>query len=574
MKKYLNICILSKRIKVARGLLNADLVLKDAMIPNLFTNEMINADVAIVDGYIAGIGDYSAYEIINCKNKYVCPAFVDGHVHLESTMALPGEFAKTVIPHGTLTVVADPHEIANVCGLKGIRYFIDDTEQLPMTIYFMAPSCVPATPHENNGATLTAQDLAELLTHPRVLGLGEVMDYTSVINTNENMLQKLRTFKSRKIDGHLSAVFGNEACAYVSAGILTNHECVTPQEVLEYLRLGMYIQVREGSAAKNLNMVLSTAQDRNICLDRLFFCTDDKHLEDIMCEGHILNNVRKAIDLGFSIYDVLRMSSLNSARCYGLDDIGAVAPGFRADVLIVTDISSFNIERVIFGGKTVCFKGSTPKVERRPESAEVRDTVHIAPISLKDLELRLTNGQANVISVIPEQLITKLETVKVRTKKGIFIPDKEFSKVAVIERHKATGKIGLGIVRGFAIERGAIASTISHDSHNIIVIGDNDNDMLTAVDALHKSAGGIYVVSSGKIIGGLPLPIAGLMSEMGAAEIASRIKELTETAYRCGVNQDIEPFGILSFLSLPVIPEVRITPEGLFNVFEERIIPV
>jgi len=574
MKQHLNYDALDKRIKVAMGSIDADLVLKNATIPNLFTNEMINADVAIVDGYIAGIGNYSGRGIIDCENQYVCPAFIDGHVHIESTMALPGEFAKLVIPHGTLTAIVDPHEIANVCGLKGIQYFINETGHLPMTIYFMAPSCVPVTPHEYNGATLTAADLSRLLASPRVLGLGEVMDYSSVIQGNENMLQKISEFQSRKIDGHLSSIFGHKACAYTSTGILTNHECSTPEEVLEYLRLGMYIQVREGSTAKNLDMILSAVRNRDICLDRLFFCTDDKHLNDIKREGHIVKHVRKAIGHGFPIYDVLRMASLNAARCYGLNDIGAIAPGYRADLVIVSDIHSFVIEKVIHGGIIVSSNGSEPGLVRTLQDACVRETVHIAPMSLEDLELGLTSHQANVITVVPEQLVTRLETAKVNVKNGIFIPGKEFSKVVVIERHNATGKIGLGIVRGFGIESGAIASTISHDSHNLIVIGDNDNDMMIAIDAIQKSGGGICIVSNGQILGELPLPIAGLMSDMAASAIISRIAELTGIAYRCGVNQNIEPFGMLSFLALPVIPEVRITPDGLYNVLESKIISI
>lgn len=565
---------LARRIQVSMGGKEADLVLKNALIPNLFTNEMLAGDVAIVDGCIAGIGDYIGRETVDCSGLYVCPAFIDGHVHLESTMAMPEEFAKAVIPHGTLTAIVDPHEIANVCGLDGIKYFMEATEHIPLTVYFMAPSCVPATPREYNGAVLKAEELAQLLAYPRVLGLGEVMDYVSVIQGEPEMLKKLSTFHTRKIDGHLSGVFGRQACAYAGTGILTNHECATPEEVWEYLRLGMYIQVREGSTAKNLDMILAAVKDRPVCLDRLFFCTDDKHLADIKENGHIVHNVRKALDHGFSIFDVLRMSALNTARCYGLNHVGAVAPGYQADLLVVSDLAHFSIERVIKSGITVSVKGSDPGVLCGHTDARVQSTLRMAPLLPQSLELRLADKQAKVISVMPGQLITRLETARVCTQNGLFIPEKEFSKVAVIERHKATGKLGLGIVRGFGIEKGAIASTIAHDSHNVIVIGDNDRDITLAVEAVRNSAGGIYIASKGEVLGGLPLPIAGLMSDMPGPDIIARIAWLNDMAYRCGVNPQIDPVGILSFLALPVIPEGRITPDGLYNVLEARIIPV
>lgn len=566
--------MLERRIRVAMGAVEADLVLKQATVPNLFTNEMITADVAMADGYVAGFGEYAGRQEIDCRGRYVCPAFIDGHVHIESTMALPGEFARAVIPHGTLTVIADPHEIANVCGLQGIRFFIDETGRLPMTVYFMAPSCVPATPLERNGASLGAADLARLLDCPRVLGLGEVMDYIAVVQGDEEMLQKIGAFRPRPIDGHLSGVFGRAACAYAAAGIQTNHECSTMEEVLEYLRLGMYIQVRQGSSAKNLELVLAAARQQHVCLDRLFFCTDDKHLDDIRREGHIVNNARMALDLGFSIYDVLRMASLNAARCYGLKEAGAVAPGYRADLLILSDMHSLAIEKVIRGGAIVSSNGSEPGIPRPQPDGGVRDTVHIAPVSLKDLELGLAGDRANVISVIPAQLVTRLERARVCARDGRFVPDREFSKVAVIERHHATGRIGLGIVRGFGIENAAIASTVAHDSHNLIVAGDNDRDMLAAIEAVQQSGGGVYLVSGGQILAGLPLPVAGLMSDLAASEITSRIAGLTAMAYRCGVDERIEPLGMLSFLSLPVIPEGRITPDGLYDVLESRFIPV
>lgn len=566
--------LLDRRIKAAMNFTEADLVLKDAAIPNLFTNEMIKGDVAIVDGCIAGIGSYAGRETIDCSGQYVCPAFIDGHVHIESTLALPGEFAKAVIPHGTLTAIADPHEIANVCGTAGIEYFIRATEQLPMRIYFMAPSCVPATPQERNGAKLTAKDLAQLLSHPRVLGLGEVMDYVSVIRGNADMLRKICAFQDRKIDGHLSGVFGAEACAYAATGVLTNHECATEEDVLTCLRLGMYIQIREGSAAKNLDMILSAVKRRGVCLDRLFFCTDDKNLAEIRREGHIVHNVRKAAAHGLPIYDVLRMASLNAARCYGLSRVGAVAPGYRADLLVISDLQRFSIERVIQNGKTVSVRGSEPVVPPAPVETWIRQTMRVAPFSPENLELRITNGQAKVISLIPGQLINRLETAEVCHFNGIFVPDSNFSKVAVAERHHATGQIGLGIVRGFGIEKGAIASTIAHDSHNLIVIGDNDRDMLLAMEAARNSGGGIYLASQGELLGGLPLPIAGLMSDRPAADIIDGITQLTELAHRCGVSPDIDPCGLLSFLALPVIPEARITPDGLFNVAEWRVVSV
>lgn len=562
-----------KRINVAIRKEKADLVIKNANIVNVFTKEIVKGDIAICMDQIVGIGNYDGVNEIDVNGKYVCPGLIDSHVHIESTMVTPSEFAKAVLPHGTTTIIADPHEIANVCGINGINFMLNESKILPLNTYFMMPSCVPSTPFENNGADLTAELMEPLLANDRILGLGEVMDYPSVINGNKEMLKKIDLFDNKIIDGHSPHLTGYELNAYRAAGIITNHECSTIEEVVEHLRLGMYLQIREGSAAKNLENIVKGLLEKNMDFNRCIFCTDDKHLEDIRKDGHISYNVKKAIACGVNPIEAICMATINTAQCYRLKRLGAIAPGYSADLIVLNSIEDFSIDRVLYRGKVVYEDGSmhvdvSPKVVDR----NVFNTVRIPNICSDDLKINLENNMTTIIGLTSNELITKKERSEVKVSNGAFLADEHFSKIAVIERHKATKNIGLGIVSNFNIKNGAIASTVAHDSHNLIVIGDNDEDMILAIEELKRANGGYTVVSKGKVMGTLELPIAGLMSDKTSSYVEDMLKKMIDEALKLGINNNIDPFITLSFLALPVIPEIRITDQGLFDVTEFKFI--
>lgn len=556
-----------KRIEVAAGRKKADVVIKNAGIVNVFTNEIIFGDIAVHDGLIVGIGEYSGKEEIDACGKYVCPGLIDCHVHIESSMITPAEFARVVLRHGTTTVIADPHEIANVCGIEGIHFMINEAQSVPMNIFYMMPSCVPSTPFENNGAALTARVMEPFADSPHILGLGEVMNYPGVLVGDEEILNKIELYDNGVVDGHCSGLSEHELCTYKSVGVLTNHECTNIDEVIAHLRLGMYVQIREGSAARNLVDIVSGLVKRGVPLNRCVFCTDDKHLQDISGEGHINYNVKKAVSLGVDPIEAIKMATINPAQCYHLKRLGAVAPGYSADLLILSDLNSFSIEKVLFRGAVVCEKGKRPTFKRIIDDPNVINTVRIPDLFPKHLEIKVGDYAANVITLIPNQLITKRERLAVpKDKNNYFVPNEEFSKVVVVERHKATGNIGLGIVKGFGIRNGAIASTVAHDSHNLIIVGDNDTDMILASRELKRVKGGYTVVSGGEVIGTLPLPIAGLMSDRDASFVEDELTKMINSAKSLGVPDGIDPFVTLSFLALPVIPELRVTDGGLFDV--------
>ena len=556
-----------KRIEIAAGREKADLVIKNASIVNVFTNEILSGDIAIHDSLIAGVGDYSGKEEIDAGGMYVCPGLIDCHVHIESSMITPAEFARVVLPHGTTTIIADPHEIANVCGIEGIHFMLNEARNVPMNIFYMMPSCVPATPFENNGAALTARVMEPFAGSCHILGLGEVMNYPGVLAGDRDILNKIELYDNAVVDGHSSGLSEHELCAYKAVGVLTNHECTNIDEVIAHLRLGMYVQIREGSAARNLEDIISGLIERDVPLNHCLFCTDDKHLEDISREGHISYNVKKAVSLGVDPIEAIKMATINPAKCYHLKRLGAVAPGYSADLLILSDLNSFNIEKVLFRGSVVCEKGKKPDISRIIDDPNVLNTVRIPNLSPEHLKIKIKGDKANVITIIPNQLITKKERLAVPKDNGNnFIPDEVFSKIAVVERHKATGNIGLGIVKGFGIRNGAIASTVAHDSHNLIIIGDNDADMLLAAKVLKEANGGYTVVSGGEVIGTLPLPIAGLMSDRDAFFVENKLAGMIESAKSLKVPDGIDPFVTLSFLALPVIPELRVTDRGLFDV--------
>jgi len=436
-----------------------------------------------------------------------------------------------------------------------------------MNIFCMMPSCVPATPFENNGAALTARVMEPLAGSSHILGLGEVMNYPGVLAGDKEILNKIELYDNAVVDGHSSGLSEHELCAYKAVGVLTNHECTNIDEVIAHLRLGMYVQIREGSAARNLDDIISGLIERGVPLNHCLFCTDDKHLQDISREGHISFNVKKAISLGVDPIEAIKMATINPAKCYHLKRLGAVAPGYSADLLILSDLNNFDIDKVLFRGSVVCEKGKKPNISRIIDDPNVLNTVRIPNLSPEHLKIRIKDDTANVITIIPNQLITKKERLAVpKDNENNFIPDEVFAKIAVVERHKATGNIGLGIVKGFGIRNGAIASTVAHDSHNLIIIGDNDADMLLAAKVLKEANGGYTVVSGGEVKGTLPLPIAGLMSDRDAFFVENKLAGMIESAKSLKVPDGIDPFVTLSFLALPVIPELRVTDRGLFDV--------
>ncbi|TKD70447.1 adenine deaminase [Pseudalkalibacillus hwajinpoensis] len=568
---------LRKRIQTAAGKRPADTVIKNGYVLDSYNLELIKTDVAIVDGVIAGIGKFDGAEIIDAEGKYVVPSLIDAHVHIESAMVTPTEFAKAVLPHGVTAVVTDPHEIANVCGSEGLSFMLDDSESVPMDIFFMLPSSVPSTSFENAGATLTAKDLKPFYQHERVLGLAEVMDYPSVAETSDSMMQKLHDahLNKKKIDGHAAGLDSRALNIYKSAGIDTDHECITADEALERISRGMYVLIREGSVAKNLKQLLPAVTERNA--RRFMFCTDDKHLNDLLKEGSVDHNIRLAIKHGMNPLLAIQMATLNAAECYGLKTKGALAPGHDADFLLLDNLESFSIEHVYRGGKLVAENGSTEVGTKKMPAEAILNSVHIPELTQDNLRLSVDEGKANVIEIIPNQLVTnKLKIDVDRDNDNAFMPSakNDLMKLAVIERHHHTGNIGLGIVKGLKFKRGAIASTVGHDSHNLIIAGTNDLDMIKAAKVIQDMQGGLVVIQDEKVIGEIPLPIAGLLSDKEYRSLDKDLENLDKALALIEAPSHFNPFLTLSFLSLPVIPDLKLTDLGLFDVKAFRHISI
>lgn len=557
---------IKKRIDIAAGRIEADLVLKNAKIIDVFSEEIIEGDIAICNDRIAGIGEYSGKEEMDLDGKYVAPGLIDGHVHIESSMVTPVQFAKAIVPHGTTTIIADPHEIANVCGLDGIEYILEESKDIPLDVFVMLPSCVPATAFENSGAKLSAEELEKMIDTDRVLGLGELMDYPAVIGGNEEVLKKIKIAGDKVKDGHGPDIAGKELNAYITAGIKTEHECTTIEEMQNRIRLGMYVLVREGSAARNLEVLARGITKSN--LRRVLFCTDDRHPEDILNDGHIDNNIRLAIKNGIDPISAIKVASLNAAECYRLYDRGAVAPGYVADLIVMDDIKEFKVEKVLKKGKLVARNGKSLFRVKSKKNSQIMNTVNLKHVDKEMLKIKLSSDIVNVMRLLPHSLVTQKVVRKVDTEDGYFKYNQvlDILKLVVVERHKGTGNIGLGLVENFNLKDGAIASTVAHDSHNLIVLGDNDEDILLAIKELGEIGGGITICSKGKVLKSLPLPIAGLISDKTLDEVSLELKEMLKIAYGMGVNKDIDPFMTLAFLALPVIPELKLTDVGLFDV--------
>ncbi|WMM24745.1 adenine deaminase [Tissierella sp. MB52-C2] len=557
---------LADLITKAKGVKEAELVLKNINIINVFSGEIIKGDVAIDSGKIIGIGEYNGKEEIDLEGRYLSPGFIDSHVHIESSMSSPSQFAKVIVPRGVTTIVADPHEIANVKGIEGIKYIIEDSKNVPLDVHIMLPSCVPSTNFENAGAILKADDLKELLKEEDVIGLGEMMNYPGVISLDEDVLNKLALFKDKVIDGHGPMISGKDLNAYVASGIKTEHECSTTDEVLDRLRLGMYILLREGSAAKDLRNIIQVVNKDN--LRRFLFCTDDKHPEDLINEGTIDFNIKLAIRAGIEPVNAIRMATLNPAECYGLKGKGAIAPGYIADLVVMDNLDDLNILKVFKNGKLV---GENNRALFQPEihlPKNMTDSVNIKDIKLDDIKIPMENRNANIIGVVEDSLVTESIVKEVNVLDGYFdFSDDNIQKIIVAERHLGTGNIGVGLIENFNLKNGSIGSTIGHDSHNIIVIGDNDRDILIAIEELRNIGGGLTIVKDGEILKSLPLEIGGIMTSRPVEETNAVLKEMISLCYEeLNVNKNIDPFMTLAFMALPVIPKLKLTDMGLFDV--------
>ncbi|WCN39754.1 adenine deaminase [Aneurinibacillus uraniidurans] len=564
--------ILKKRILVAGKTIPADVVVKQGKILNVFTGEFMEGDIAIVDGIIAGIGSYEGNEIIDAQGKLIVPGFIDAHVHIESAMLTPQEFAKVVLQHGVTTVMTDPHEIANVAGADGIQYMLDSAKDLPLDIFVMLPSCVPATPFETSGAKLDAEQLLPFMSDPKVLGLAEVMDFPAVSSGDKVMLDKICMTQSHGgiIDGHAAGLKREELNIYMAAGIRTDHESINSKEAKDRLELGMYLMVREGTVAKDLEALLPVITQQNS--RRCLFVTDDKLVDDLIEEGSVDHIVRQAIQKGLDPVIAIQMVTLNAAECFGLRNIGAVAPGYQADFLLLDDLNTIAIHQVYKKGTCIVDNGriveeSFPKMQTAQDLSHVLPKMNPKEVKLEDLEIPLSSDVCNVIEIIPNSLVTYHRKEKVNVQNRLFCSSTENDqlKLAVIERHKATGNVGLGIVKGFQLQKGAIASTVAHDSHNIVVIGTSDEEMLLAVEQVIKTNGGLAVVAGKEVLASLSLPVAGLMSEEKYETVYQSLKKLNESLSIIGSPKTFNPFLTLSFLTLPVIPQLKLTDKGLFQ---------
>lgn len=572
---------LKKRIAVSQRKQPADLIIRNGKIADVFTLSWKDADIVITDGIIVAIDESRSFEAFHeedASGKYIVPGLIDGHIHIESSMVTPSEFANALLPRGVTAVVTDPHEIANVSGVEGIKFMIEDAERSDMDIFIMLPSSVPSTSFEHAGAVLTADDLKPLLSEPTVLGLAEVMDYPAVLSGDETILKKLAITADQNmpIDGHGAGLNSEQIRGYRAAGIQTDHECVTAEEALDRIAQGMYVMIREGSAAKNLKALLPAVTTANA--RRFLFCTDDKHLDELLMEGSVDHAVRLAISEGMEPIQAIQLATLNAAECFGLKNRGALAAGYRADLFTTDRLDNLIASTVWKDGKKVAenLKPSEKTNDRAPLDSKISHSIHLPKLVSEDFSIPLIGNKANVMQIIPDQIMTKKVIMEVPSENGYFQPDtnKDLLKLAVIERHKGLGNIGLGIVTGFGLKRGAVATTVAHDSHNLIVLGTNDDDMLLAVETLKETSGGLVVTDSGKVLSCLPLPIAGLMTDVSAEEAASKLKELHDSLDTICPDLDFHLFLTLSFLSLPVIPELKLTDTGLFDVTEFRHIPL
>ncbi len=562
----------ARLIAVARGDQPADLILANAGVVNTFTGEVIAGNVAICGDRIAGVGDYhEAKQTLDVSGKYLCPGFIDGHVHLESSMLDVGQYAQAVVPRGTSAIVTDLHEIANVCGLKGMRYVLDCVRKLPLDLFLMAPSCVPATHLETSGASISPTDVRQIMRWRETIGLGEVMNFPGVINGDATVLHKIALSRRKIIDGHAPGVRGKDLSAYIAAGIGSDHESMALEEAREKLQKGMFVMIREGSSEKNLEALLPLVTDKTY--KRCLFVVDDRSASDLLHDGDIDAVVRRAIKLGLEPVRAIQLATINAAEYFRLDGLGAIASGYFANILVLDDLDNLSVNTVFYRGRPVAREGRPlfplPQVDNRT----VTGTVNIKPVTLEKLSLPAPSAELPVIEVVPGQIVTRKRYLKVRTVDGQVISDTErdILKLVVAERHRATGNVGLGMVTGFGLKKGALASSVAHDSHNIVAVGTSDEDIMAAIQEIERLQGGLAAVADGQILASLSLPIAGLLSDEPLEAVVAQLGTLEQKARELGARLP-SPFATLSFLALPVIPELKLTDRGLVDVTEFRLI--
>lgn len=557
---------LARLISVARGELPADLLLANAEVVNVFTGEIEPGNVAICGEKIAGVGDYQeGKQVLDLVGKYIAPGLINGHIHPESSMLDIGQYARAVVPHGTTTLVTDLHEIANVRGLEGIRYVLNCARRLPFNLLLMAPSCVPATRLETSGASLGAEDIRQVLGWKDCIGLGEVMNFPGVIGGDEEVLRKISLAKRKIIDGHASGLGRKNLSAYIAAGIYSDHESVSLDEAKEKLRQGMFIMIREGSSEKNLDALLPLVTDKTY--KRCLFVVDDRTCVDLLKDGDIDGVVRKAIRLGLDPVRAIQLATINPADYFRRDGLGAVAPGYMADLIVLGDLSRLQIDMVFYRGRLVAKEGEPLFLTPKATGKGLTNTVNIKPFTIEALKLPPSGEAEPVIEIVPGQIITRKRMEKIKATRGVINPDlgRDILKLAVVERHKATGNIGLGLVAGFGLKKGALASSIAHDSHNIIAVGTNDEDIFTAIGEIERLQGGLVAAAGGKVLASLALPVAGLLSDEPLEMVVSKLEGLEKIAAELGTKLS-SPFATLSFLALPVIPEIRLTDLGVVEV--------
>ena len=551
----------TKVSREAQGLEKAPVVLKGASVLNVFTEEWDVADIAVHDDTIIGVGTYSGETEYDYSGKYIVPGFIDSHLHLESTLVNPKELVFEASQVGTLGFVVDPHEAGNVAGIAGIEYMINETASAQGDVYVMAPSCVPAVPGEDNGAILDGDMLHKLQSNPRILGLGEVMDSFSVIDRDPYMVKKLDYFKDMIMDGHIIGLSPEQLASYRLAGITTNHECISYEEAKEQVRNGIYVWIREGSAAHNLDAIVQGIVHNKANTEYYGFCTDDKHIEDIRSEGHISYNIRRSIELGLDPVKAYKMASTNTALCYHLKELGAIAPSYKANLVVLDDANSVAIHEVFYKGKPI---ERVLVREEKEVPKELLHTINIGTFTKEKLDINVDGPQA-IINIVPGQIITQKTVEEVPVENGLFKPNAEYNKITCIERYKASGRNGVGILKGFNLKNGAIATSFAHDSHNLIVVGDNDADMMVAIERIREIGGGYVITSEGNVVEELALEVMGLITNRPHEEVDAKVAKMKDIAYGMGVPKELDPFINLSFLALTVIPEIRITTTGVIE---------
>jgi len=564
---------LARRIEAARGDRPVDLLFRGAKVVNVFTGELVSTSVAVFDGVIVGFEDRQAREVVELNGAILSPGFIDGHFHLESSLLVPGEFAKAVLPHGTTTVVADPHEIANVAGVDGVHFMLEASEDIGLEIFYMAPSCVPATHLETAGAELTANDIERLAQHPRVIGLAEMMNFPGVIFGDPAILDKLDRFRDKVIDGHSPGLSGASLDAYLCGGIGSDHECTRLEEAREKLAKGMHIMLREGSQARDLEALapLVTAKTKHRCM----LVSDDCHPEDLLEHGHMNRVLKRASELSIDPISGIQLASLNPARYFGLRTLGAIAPGYQADMVVLRSLESLEVSRVYKKGQLVAKEGKCLLPDPAAGVKTELISMKLGELREDDLHIQIEGTRVRAIRAVPNTLITEEEILPVAERQGAAVsePERDLLKMVVIERHRGSGRRGFAFIRGLGLRQGALASTVAHDSHNLIVVGANDSDMVVAANVLRELGGGLVVVRDGQVEALLPLPVAGLMSNASLKRVVELKKEVDQAALELGATLE-QPFMALSFMALPVIPKLKLTDQGLVNVESFNHVPL